>query len=73
MEAKNSLRVIQFQPSGKTTREIALNKSVVELTDAMRELAQVEKMTGRAGLPQRVCLAFVGVLVEAMHLAGEQG
>lgn len=41
--------------------------------DTMRELVLVEKLTGRAGLPQRVCLAFSDALMCAMRLAGCEG
>ena len=61
-------RVFSFKPSEKSKREVALDKSVDALVDAMRELALVERMTCRSGLSQRVCLAFVDVLVDSMHL-----
>lgn len=63
-----AFKVLSFQPSEKSKREVALDKSMNALVDAMRELALVEKMTCRTGLSQRVCLAFVDVLVESMHL-----
>lgn len=56
------LNVIQFQASERTKREIALDRSMGDLVDTMRELVLVEKLTGRAGLPQRVCLAFSDAL-----------
>ena len=64
------LNVIQFQASERTKREIALDRSMGDLVDTMRELMLVEKLTGRAGLPQRVCLAFSDALMCAMRFAG---
>lgn len=65
-----SPNVIQLQMSERTKQEVALDRSVGDLVDTMRELVLVEKLTGRAGLPQRVYLAFSGVLMYAIRFAG---
>ncbi|NCE66330.1 hypothetical protein D1159_17575 [Pseudoflavonifractor sp. 524-17] len=64
------LNVIQPQVSERTKWEIALGQSMGDLADTMRELVLVEKLTGRAGLPQRVCLAFSDALMCAMRFSG---
>lgn len=65
-----SPNVIPLQIGEQTKTERALNRSIDDLVDAMRELVLVEKLTGRAGLPQRVYLAFSGVLMYAIRFAG---
>lgn len=62
--------VIQLPMGEYTKRECALDRSMGDLVDTMRELVLVEKMTGRAGLPQRVCWAFSDALMCAMRFAG---
>lgn len=64
------LNVINLQVGERTKQEIAFDRSMDDLVDTMRELMLVEKMTGRAGLPQRVCLAFSDALMCAMRFAG---
>lgn len=64
-----NLKVISFQPTEKKKKELRFDKSVDNLMDAMSELFLVEKMTGRTGLPHRVCLAFSNALLDAMRLA----
>lgn len=66
----DSPNVIQLQMSERMKQEVALDRSIDDLVDAMRELVLVEKLTGRAGLPQRVYLAFSGVLMYAIRFAG---
>lgn len=65
-----SPNVIPLQIVEQTKTERTLNRSIDDLVDAMRELVLVEKLTGRAGLPQRVYLAFSGVLMYAIRFAG---
>lgn len=65
--------VIQLPMGELAKRERALDRSMDDLVDTMRELVLVEKLTGRAGLPQRVCLAFSDALMCAMRLAGCEG
>ena len=62
--------VIQLPMGERTKRERALNRSVDDLVDTMRELVLVEKLTGRSGLPQRVCLTFSDALMCAMRFVG---
>ncbi len=62
--------VIQLPIGEYAKRERALDRSMGDLVDTMRELVLVEKMTGRAGLPQRVCWAFSDALMCAMRFAG---
>lgn len=64
------LNVINLQVGERTKQEIAFDRSMDDLVDTMRELVLVEKMTGRAGLPQRVCWAFSDALMCAMRFAG---
>ena len=52
------LNVINLQVGERTKQEIAFDRSMDDLVDTMRELVLVEQLTGRAGLPQRVYLAF---------------
>lgn len=63
------LNVIQFQVGERTKQEMAFDRSMDDLVDTMRELMLVEQLTGRAGLPQRVCLAFSDALMCAMRVA----
>lgn len=65
-----SPNVIPFQMGEQGKNGRALDRSIDDLVDAMRELVLVEKLTGRAGLPQRVYLAFSGVLMYAIKFAG---
>ena len=53
----------------RTERGRAGGRSMDDLVDTMRELVLVEQLTGRAGLPQRVCLAFSDALMCAMRVA----
>ena len=62
--------VIPLPMGEHANRERALDRSMGDLVDTMRELVLVEKLTGRAGLPQRVCLAFSDALMCAMRFAG---
>lgn len=64
-----SPNVIPFQMGEQGKNGRALDRSIDDLVDAMRELVLVEKLTGRAGLPQRVCLAFSDALMCAMRVA----
>lgn len=66
--AKN-LRVIPFQPTEKLKMELRFENSTDDLINVMSELLLVEKMTGRTGLPQRVCMAFNYILQDAMRIA----
>lgn len=68
---RQELHVIQFQSKRRSRREIAFDKSMDDLLEAMRELRLIEKMTGRSGLPERVCLAFSDTIMCAMRLTGE--
>lgn len=72
MAKDRAVRVIPLQPNEKTRREIAFDRSMDSLMEAMRELRLAEKVTGRSGLPERVCFAFGDALMCAMRLAGEQ-
>lgn len=63
------LNVINLQVGERTKQEIAFDRSMDDLVDTMRELVLVEQLTGRAGLPQRVCLAFSDALMCAMRVA----
>lgn len=67
--AAGNLTVIPFPAREKTKKELAFERSMSSLTEAMGELFLVEKMTGRYGLPQRVYLAFSEALQSAMRLA----
>lgn len=51
---------------------VAFNQSVDSLTETMSELFLLAKMTGRKGLPQRVVLSIVDVLLNASRLAEVQ-
>lgn len=64
--------LVLFPQKEQTKREAAFERGMQELTEAMDELFLVEKMTGRTGLPQRVCLAFSDVLMTAMRLSAEK-
>ncbi len=63
------LNVINLQVGERTKQEIAFDRSMDDLVDTMRELVLVEQLTGRAGLPQRVYLAFSDALMCAMRVA----
>lgn len=65
-----SPNVIQLQMGEQTKLGRALDRSMDDLVDAMRELVLVEKLTGRTGLPARVYVAFSNMLMSAMMLAG---
>lgn len=64
-------RVIPLPTSGQFKREAALDRDVEALIDAFRELHEVERMTGRAGLSARVRLSIAGALSAADRLAEE--
>lgn len=60
--------LVLLQLPERTKREAALSRSMDDLIEAVYELRLVEKMTGRSGLPERVCLAFSGALMSAVRL-----
>ena len=75
MEGKKNLpgeadkrNLVLLQLPERTKREAALSRSMDDLIEAVYELRLVEKMTGRSGLPERVCLAFSGALMSAVRL-----
>lgn len=70
---ERNFRVIHFPEKEKTKLEIKLERSVSDLVDAMRELAEVEQMTGRNGLPERVYISFTSVIMDAVRLAKAKG
>lgn len=65
--AERDFKVIHFPEKSKL--ELNLEQSVSDLVDAMRELKELGRMTGREGLPERVYLAFTSVLLGATSLA----
>lgn len=68
-ETRTGLKLVSFPTREGTKFESNLDRSVSALVEALCELAEVEKMTGRAGLSQRVCLAVGDVTLDAMRLA----
>ena len=70
--AENRSTVIPFKQKEKTKREEAFYREICGLEEAMDELVLVEKMTGRAGFSERVCLAFSGVLMASMRISKER-
>lgn len=62
-------KLVSFPTCEKTKFENRLDRSVSALVEALCELAEVERMTGRTGLSQRVCLAVNDVTLDAMRLA----
>lgn len=64
--------VVLLPQNEQTKREAAFDRGMRDLMEAMDELFLVEKMTGRTGLPQRVCLAFSDALMSAMRLSDEK-
>lgn len=67
-----NLTVFPVPVKEKTKKEIAFEQSMGYLAETMGELFLVEKMTGRAGLPQRVYLAFSETIQSAIRLAEAQ-
>ncbi len=65
-------KVVLLPQKEQTKREAALDRDTHYLAEVMAELFLVEKMTGRTGLPKRVCLAFNDVLISAVSLAEER-
>lgn len=70
--AAGELEVISFPEREKTKQEIKLEKSKSDLVDTMRELVEVERMTGHEGLSARVYITFTSILMDAVHLAKEE-
>jgi len=66
---ERNFEVISFPEREKTKLEINLERSVSSLVDTMRELVELERITGRTGLPQDVYLAFCHTLMDALRLA----
>lgn len=66
---KPECKVISFPEDEKKKRERKLEKSVSDLVDIMRELAELGRKTGTEGLPESVYLAFCHVLMDATRLA----
>lgn len=65
---KSRPKVINMPKAEMTKQEVDLIKSVDDLVEAMRELHQVEKMTGKTGLTARVYLAVTGVMMAAIRV-----
>ena len=63
------MNIVPIPVKENAKQEQNFTQSIDDLKEVMRELVLVEKMTGRAGLPQRVYLAFSGVLMCAARLA----
>lgn len=66
---KWNFHIISFPESEKTKQEIMLEKSVSDLVDMMRELADLGRMTGREDLPRHVYLTVCNVLADATRFA----
>lgn len=53
----------------RNKRMETLEKGKFALMEAMAELVEVEQLTGRTGLPQRVSIAFSSIIADAIRWA----
>ena len=60
-----NLKVIPISAGEASKQRAALDRDVDGLIDVFRELHEVEKLTGRAGLSARVRVAFANILRSA--------
>lgn len=63
--------IVALPVKAESKQEAALERDAASLVDVFRELHEVERLTGRAGLSARVRLAVSDILASADKLAKE--
>ncbi len=59
----------KIQERKQANLKTSLEQRVSDLLDAMGELVEVEQMTGRKGLMEKVYFAYTRILLDVMYLA----